>query len=201
VAGTHYDVLGVRPDATAEELRRAYLERARVLHPDTATAGLDEADAVRHAMQDLNEAWQVLRDPHRRAAYDESLRQQAQPADARSASAGHSDFDRPFARRPAEPGDLTVAVVRAAPWIAVLVVLAVIFVFTAFAKDDRGDHADIVGSCVTASGGRAVEVPCNQPNDGMVVSVVTRQSRCQEGLRAYAIVGGDWYCLRPTLPE
>ena len=63
---THYDVLGVREDAGAEEIRAAYLDLARRLHPDHA-GGSDEA------MQAVNAAWQVLRDPVRRQAYDRSL--------------------------------------------------------------------------------------------------------------------------------
>ena len=53
--------------ASAAELRRAYLDRARLFHPDTAE------DADERAMQDVNEAWFVLRDPGRRARYDLEL--------------------------------------------------------------------------------------------------------------------------------
>lgn len=75
---THYEVLGVAPDAPAGEVRRAYLREARRHHPDrhagaapSATAGRDAAE---RRMRELNEAWSVLRDPDRRAAYDRSLR-------------------------------------------------------------------------------------------------------------------------------
>lgn len=65
---THYDVLGVAPDADAAEIRRAYRARARALHPDTAAA----PDTVM-GMSAVNEAWAVLRDPVRRRAYDATL--------------------------------------------------------------------------------------------------------------------------------
>jgi hypothetical protein len=58
----HYDVLGVRPDASAAELRRAYLDRARQHHPD--------AGGRPEAMTAVNEAWAVLSDPVRRRVYD-----------------------------------------------------------------------------------------------------------------------------------
>ncbi len=32
--GTHYDTLGVASSASSEEIRKAYLRRARALHPD-----------------------------------------------------------------------------------------------------------------------------------------------------------------------
>lgn len=63
---THYEVLGVRPDASGAEIRRAYLAAARVAHPDTAT-GSEER------MRDLNAAFGVLSDAGRRAAYDRTL--------------------------------------------------------------------------------------------------------------------------------
>lgn len=68
---SYYEVLGVAPSAGTGEIRRAYLERARRVHPDL----LERADAAalgesERAMQLLNEAWRVLRDPVRRAAYD-----------------------------------------------------------------------------------------------------------------------------------
>jgi hypothetical protein len=60
-----YEVLGVRRTASATEIRAAYRAAARRLHPDTGGS----ADA----MQRLNVAWQVLRDPGRRAEYDRSV--------------------------------------------------------------------------------------------------------------------------------
>ena len=63
---THYDVLGLTPAADDAEIRRTYLELARMLHPD---AGGGDPDA----MVVLNEAWAVLGDPEARARYDASL--------------------------------------------------------------------------------------------------------------------------------
>lgn len=63
MARTHYDVLGVRPDAGVEEIRAAYLRLARRHHPDHQ-GGSDEA------MQAVNGAWHVLGDARRRRAYD-----------------------------------------------------------------------------------------------------------------------------------
>ncbi|HEY3144255.1 MAG TPA: J domain-containing protein [Acidimicrobiales bacterium] len=62
---THYELLGVRRNASADQIRNAYRTAARTLHPDT---GGDPA-----AMQRLNAAWHVLRDPGRRRAYDQTL--------------------------------------------------------------------------------------------------------------------------------
>src|SRR5437868_2694149 len=107
------------------------------MHPDRHVDSDRDVDAARRAMQDVNEAWRVLRDPTRRAAYDLGLAGATATVRAADASAVDDDddwMDRPYRGRPAEPGDLTLAAVRAAPWIAVLVVLGAIIVFTAFAR-------------------------------------------------------------------
>nr|MBO2486668.1 hypothetical protein [Bacillota bacterium] len=60
-----YELLGVPPHASAEEIRAAYRRAARRHHPD---AGGDP-----RRMSDLNAAWRVLGDPVRRARYDREL--------------------------------------------------------------------------------------------------------------------------------
>jgi curved DNA-binding protein CbpA len=189
---THYDLLGVRPTADAAEIRRAYLDRARSLHPD-AFAGRPEPeiDAARRAMQDVNEAWRVLREPSTRAEYDRSLRSPSPPP--RPASESNEPWlDRPYRHPVAEPGDVGVAIARAAPWIAILVVLAIIFVFTAVARDRAGD--DLVGKCVQFLQGEATEQPCTAENDGRVVDIVAKAEECA-GATVPRAAGPDWYCL------
>lgn len=63
---THYDVLGVRRDASETEIRQAYLAAARRSHPDVSEG--DES-----TMRDVNAAWKVLSDPLRRDEYDLTL--------------------------------------------------------------------------------------------------------------------------------
>ncbi len=68
---THYDVLEVPADAPPAAVRVAYLALARRHHPDFyvhATAAT-RAEAEQR-MRSINEAWSVLSDPVRRAAYD-----------------------------------------------------------------------------------------------------------------------------------
>ncbi|CAB4330216.1 MAG: DnaJ domain-containing protein [Actinobacteria bacterium] len=68
-----YERLGVLPSATPDQIRRAYLQLARVHHPDFHT---DEVarQANEREMQSINEAWAVLGDPERRRAHDEIMR-------------------------------------------------------------------------------------------------------------------------------
>ena len=60
-----YAVLGVSPDATQEEIKKAYRALARRYHPDSGT---EVASAER--FQEIQEAYRVLGDPVRRRAYD-----------------------------------------------------------------------------------------------------------------------------------
>lgn len=195
---TLYDVLGVRSSATAEQIRRAYVAKARELHPDSH--GVDTDVNAGRAMQDVNEAWRVLREPARRAAYDRSIRVAVEAPDANGAIPADATAldDRPYPRRLAEPGDLTVAIVRAAPWVAVVVVLVAIFVFTAFANNDATSRPDLFGECVVIEDGHADGVPCSEPNDGRVVGIVDRSNLCAGGSLAKVVSGGQWYCLRPS---
>jgi curved DNA-binding protein len=62
----YYQTLGVARDAGAEDIKKAYRRLARKYHPDVSK----EADAAAR-MSEVNEAYAVLSDPERRAAYDE----------------------------------------------------------------------------------------------------------------------------------
>jgi curved DNA-binding protein CbpA len=68
-----YSILGVAPDATGEEIREAYLSRARVVHPDRFDAQRQSQDwkKANAMLADLNEAYSILCDPSTRAKYNE----------------------------------------------------------------------------------------------------------------------------------
>lgn len=70
----YYALLELQPSASAEEIRSSYRRLARVHHPDTS--GSPESVAL---MVQINEAWAVLRDPERRAAYDRTRSRMAPP--------------------------------------------------------------------------------------------------------------------------
>jgi molecular chaperone DnaJ len=62
----YYGILGVKPDATPEEIKKAFRRLARETHPD-ANPGDHSAEA---RFRDVAEAYEVLSDPERRRAYD-----------------------------------------------------------------------------------------------------------------------------------
>jgi len=62
----YYKTMGVARDATQDEIKRAYRKLARKYHPDVSK----EADAEKH-FKEVGEAYEVLKDPEKRAAYDQ----------------------------------------------------------------------------------------------------------------------------------
>lgn len=63
----YYEVLGVSRSASEAEIKRAYRQLAMRYHPDR-NPGDPEAEA---AFKEVNEAYEILKDPQRRAAYDQ----------------------------------------------------------------------------------------------------------------------------------
>lgn len=60
-----YEVLGVSRDATEDEIKKAFRRQARKLHPD-----VNKAEDAEDQFKELNEAYDVLSDANKRAAYD-----------------------------------------------------------------------------------------------------------------------------------
>jgi len=66
MAQTPYEVLGVKPDASADDIRKAYRKLAKQFHPDI-NPGKPEAEA---RFKEVSAAYDLLSDPDKRARYD-----------------------------------------------------------------------------------------------------------------------------------
>jgi len=80
----YYKALGLERAASEDEVRKAYRKLARKYHPDVSK----EADAEAR-MREVNEAYDVLRDPEKRAAYDQLADRVAR------GGSPHGDFEPP----------------------------------------------------------------------------------------------------------
>ncbi len=65
MAADHYTTLGVHRHATAEQIKRAYREQAKRLHPDR-----DPSPLAAGRFMAVQRAYETLRDPFLRLAYD-----------------------------------------------------------------------------------------------------------------------------------
>jgi len=62
----YYEILGVTRGSDAEEMKRAYRKLARKFHPDVS-----KEKNAEEKFKEVQEAYEVLRDPDKRAAYDQ----------------------------------------------------------------------------------------------------------------------------------
>jgi len=89
----YYEVMGLKPDADGPAIKQAYRRLARLNHPDL------NSSAQAHAlMVKVNEAYEVLSDPQRRAAYD-GVRRRHRARNAPTAGVGDdmaSDWQQGF---------------------------------------------------------------------------------------------------------
>jgi molecular chaperone DnaJ len=65
VANDYYGILGVRRDADADEIKKAYRRLARELHPD-----INPDPALQERFKEVTQAYEVLSDPEKRQMYD-----------------------------------------------------------------------------------------------------------------------------------
>lgn len=138
-APSYYTLLGLHPSASPQQVRRAYRDLSKQLHPDTTTLPPAIATAK---FQQLNEAYATISNPERRANYDRKIGysrlhvMQApadlnRPASSRrySSSAYLDPTDRPLS-----PGEIFALFILGVTFVACLV-LAIAIGFT------RGDAA------------------------------------------------------------
>lgn len=87
----YYATLGIAPAATPEEIKRAYRKLARKYHPDVSREPGAEA-----RFKDVAEAYEVLKDDEKRAAYDMLSRELARRQTAGAGAPAGRDWDAGF---------------------------------------------------------------------------------------------------------
>jgi molecular chaperone DnaJ len=193
-------VLGVPTGASAGEIRVAYRGRARLFHPDRVAHPDGAASGERDddAMARVNEAYRVLCDPGRRAAYDRSLATSAATDDAVTGwdddEADDVVVDDPLPTsavhsRLAPDGPARI------PWklmaVAAIVGSTVVLLAAAFTDPPADEPPDGIlrtGSCVEIEpNGDAREIACSADGVGDVVVelLIPTGARCPAGTLAH----------------
>jgi len=171
---TYYDILGVALTASDTEIRDAYRQRAREVHPDSAARTTANSSA---RMAEISQAWAVLSDPVRRRQYD-----------AVSVIAIKTEISETETRRETEQ-----FVERAKfPWRFMLVLLfvgiIVVLVLDAMSQPAVPAGPDGLlrsGSCIVIDANlAAVEVRCEDAHDGVVQQLVGFDMACPQDTEA-----------------
>jgi DnaJ-domain-containing protein 1 len=71
---THYETLGIGREASPTQIKRAYRSLAKLCHPDLFASGSAASAEAEKRMKQINMAYAVLSNPHRRETYDKNLR-------------------------------------------------------------------------------------------------------------------------------
>lgn len=99
----YYKILGVERSASADDVRKAYRKLAMQYHPDR-NPGNTQAE---EKFKDINEAYQVLSDPQKRARYDQ-LGSAYSSWQQRGGSPGDFDWSQWMGRQAGAPGGMHV---------------------------------------------------------------------------------------------
>lgn len=91
----YYTILSIPYNATAEEIRNAYFQLARTLHPD-----VNPDSAAREMFLSVQEAYEVLSQPAAKASYDASLPEELRAGPEISVSAQYSVAEIPLLNEP-----------------------------------------------------------------------------------------------------
>ena len=164
---SHYEVLGVLPSASQDEIRVAYRMRAREVHPDTAAGQRNDASIQ---MAHIAEAWRVLSDATLRRAYDTEL--------TAPVSQPIRETQGQYLHTPAARGVF--------PWrmIGLMVAGSIALVLLLNALSDPAvpigpDGLLQAGSCVVVNANQlAVEVDCAGEHTGVVRALVGFDMTC-----------------------
>ena len=164
---THYQVLGVSAGASTDDIRRAYRERMRAIHPDVNEKSANDSQR----MTEINLAWKTLSSPQLRRAYDASVF----VSNSSFVGTGFRNSEPVISYTPAR-----------FPWRGMLIatVIAAVLVLISHALTSPSEPRPIdqllsSGSCVNIDSSlSAVEISCTQPHDAVVEQLIAFDRTC-----------------------
>lgn len=208
-------MLGISQDASHDEIKAAFTERALRLRPHRDATDDDAVERAAWRLQELNDAWEVLRDPRRRRSYDQTLdrapilgAERAPPPVALRMD----DLPEPATGAEEEPASRWV---RWAPALVIALILLVVVGISISTGATPEDDPDVVttevlpeGTCVLVdasepasgeTGDPAVAVvDCAAENDGTIVAAVDVPLPCPpRTINVPLLSEGRSLCLAP----
>lgn len=87
----YYKIMGISQDATEKDIKLAYRRLARKYHPD-----LSKETNAEERFKEMGEAYEVLKDPVKRAEYDQYLKYGASNTRSESQSAWNTEHSGPY---------------------------------------------------------------------------------------------------------
>jgi len=114
----YYQILGVSQDASAEEIKKAFRQLAMCYHPDRNPENTKEAGKK---FKEINEAYEVLGDEHKRKQYDSLVNFSSYPhrtiiVEEYSTDSMASDLMQEMLQRLSELGITFAGFNRRRPW-------------------------------------------------------------------------------------
>ncbi|MCL3860590.1 molecular chaperone DnaJ [Actinotalea sp. K2] len=91
MSSNYYEILGVSPEASTDDIKKAYRRLARQLHPDVATG-----DGAEDRFKDVSRAYEVLSNPEKRQMYDRGADPAAPGGGSFGAGFGFQDIFETF---------------------------------------------------------------------------------------------------------
>ena len=169
---THYEVLGVATGASIDVIKAAYRQKIRRVHPDSTGSTASSAEVAA-----INEAWNVLSQPGRRAMYDRSLT---------------TPMSAPVAEQRVVVSQIVFERARF-PWRLVLGLIVVgaagVILLNAVSQPAGPSGPDGLlsgGSCVIIDASQAaVEVPCSGPHEAVVQQLIGFDMTCPTDTEAF----------------
>lgn len=217
---TVYEIIGVSKTAPQATIRKAYVAKARKLHPDNfRSSAPQELKRSEELMRELNNAWTTVSDPKLRKEYDKKLILNKKPSEKKNFSSGGSSYSgdngtkkTKSSSKYATHDDMKLngfaRVVRPFPlFILLLSVLAVVLVFALVGGSDsdpstraKPSPTGTPLSCIDITP-ETVEVPCAPGKyEAVVWEIVEPKESCPDTLLPYYRSGiGGLFCV--TLVE
>jgi DnaJ-domain-containing protein 1 len=217
---TVYEILGVSRTAQQATIRKAYVAKARKLHPDNfRSSAPHELKRSEELMRELNNAWTTVSDPKLRKEYDRKLVQKQKASVKKNFSPSASSYPQDSGIKKTNPSSKYATyddmklngfarVVRPFPLsILLLSVLAVVLVFALVGGSDSDPPTKAKPSptgipliCIDITP-ETVQVPCAPGGyEAVVWEIVGPKESCPDTLLPYYRSGiGGLFCV--TLVE